>query len=60
MMRGYSARVDALLDRLGSDLTETDFRMLAIACADQGGATIAEQEKIATILGWAPNETVPR
>jgi hypothetical protein len=42
-VKGYGARVDALLDRLGSDLTERDFTDLAMACLDQGGCSVGEQ-----------------
>ena len=49
-MTGYGARVDALLDRLGSDLTERDFADLAMACLDQGGCSVGEQLAVMRIV----------
>jgi len=46
----YGARVDALLDRLGGDLTEADFRSLALACIDQAGVGTRDQDAIRGIL----------
>ena len=46
----YGARVDALLDRLGGDLTEADFRALALACIDQAGVGTRDQDAIRGIL----------
>jgi hypothetical protein len=47
---GYDVRTDALLDRLGNDLTEQDFADLALACADQAGCSLNEQNRIAAIV----------
>ncbi len=46
----YGSRVDALLDRLGGDLTEADFRALALACIDQAGVGTRDQDAIRGIL----------
>jgi hypothetical protein len=35
-------RVEQLLERLGSDLTEHDFALLAIECADQAGLSLED------------------
>lgn len=43
---GYGARVDALLDRLGADLTARDFLDLALACLDQSGLPVRDQAKV--------------
>lgn len=49
-MKGYGTRVDALLDRLGSDLTEQDFADLALACHDQAGLPVREQLAVRRIV----------
>lgn len=51
--RGYGPRVDALLERLGSDLTEQDFAALGLACLDQAGLNTRAQSRIADELGVA-------
>lgn len=50
MRIGYSPRVDALLARLGTDLTERDFADLALACADQAGVSLGAQNSIEECL----------
>jgi len=47
---GYSPRVDALLGRLGSDLTEQDFAALALACLDQAGIPVETQRRITELV----------
>ncbi len=46
----YGGRVDELLDLLGDDLTEADFRELAMACVDQAGVGLRDQAAIRRIL----------
>lgn len=57
-MKGYSARIDTLLDRLGLDgrgldVTEQDFAELAIACLDQAGLPVADQLAVRRIVDRA-------
>lgn len=54
----YGARVDALLERLGGDLTERDFALLAVACADQAGLAAREQARLTTQLEDAAIRTL--
>jgi hypothetical protein len=48
--RGYSPRVDALLARLGSDLTGEDFAELALACLDQSDIPLDRQRAITELV----------
>ena len=50
MSAGYSPRVDALLDRLGTDLTEQDFAALALACLDQAGIPVDTQRRVTELV----------
>lgn len=50
MSAGYSPRVDALLDRLGTDVTEQDFAALALACLDQAGVPVETQQRITELV----------
>lgn len=47
---GYGARTDALLDRLGGDLTEQDFLDLAVACLDQCGLPVRDQLDVTRVV----------
>jgi hypothetical protein len=52
MSDGYTPKIDKLLlvtTELG--FTEQDFADLALAAADQSGATLTEQSLIAAVLG---------
>lgn len=68
MAAGYTQKLEQLFD-LATQLgfTEDDFAALACAAADQSGASAAESDKIADILGvdWAdvigkPQQAEPR
>lgn len=51
----YTSKIDQLLETatlLG--FTEQDFAELAVAAADQSGASILEQERVAKALGIHP------
>lgn len=59
----YTPKIDQLLS-VATDLgfTEQDFADLALAAADQSGATLAEQTRVATTLGilmWEAREQAP-
>lgn len=49
-------RVEVLLERLGSNLTEVDFALLAVECANQAGLSLGDLAIIAQLLadGQAP------
>lgn len=58
---GYGSRAEELLARLGGDLTEHDFALLATACADQAGMRVRDQMVFASIIdaiGWSEDERV--
>lgn len=56
-MADYTDKIDALLEHATSlGFTEQDFAELAIAAADQSGASIDEQAQIELILGLALDE----
>ena len=46
----YDTKTDAVLDTL-SDFTEEDFVRLALACLDQAGLSVRDQEAIQALLG---------
>lgn len=57
----YTPKIDKLLT-VATDLgfTEQDFADLALAAADQSGATVTEQKSIAKVLGiqpWSERQT---
>lgn len=58
---GYGERAEGLLARLGSDLTEHDFALLATACADQAGMRVRDQQVLASMLdgiGWSEEDRI--
>jgi len=46
MSPGYGKRIDALLARLGTEVTEAEFTELALACLDQAGLSVLGQERV--------------
>lgn len=56
-MADYTGKIDALLEHATSlGFTEQDLAELAIAAADQSGASVDEQAQIELILGLAVDE----
>lgn len=46
----YDPRTSALLNRLGTDLTQQDFVDLAVACADRAGLSVEGQIQLVDAL----------
>lgn len=49
-MTGYGDRTDALLARLGTDVTPAEYARLAQACLDHADLSIADQLAVARIV----------